>query len=230
VALPCSPGYYCLINAACGNGATDAGTCVVAPNPTPTGFYTTAGAYSITECTCAPGFYCPESSVTPAGVACIAGHYCIGGADTWVATSLCSEGYYCAGGAVCANGATDPGTCVVAATPCSAGHYCRPGATSNTGAGSGGGTCTCMAGMYCPAGAASPNLNCISCPAGSYCTGADPLCRRVLLRPWRAVPKRRHKRRRVRRVPGPVRGGALLPGRVHERDRATVYLCRGVLL
>jgi hypothetical protein len=171
-------------NAACTNGATNAGTC----NLCPLGNYYNS---STTLCTqCPAGSTCAGAAAQPVG--CLAGTYCPTGS---VNSIPCSAGYFCGVGAGTASICTAGNYCLAGSStpsPCPAGTYCQTGSVNSTiclpGSFCTQGSSTqtpCTPGNYCPtaggtaqsacaSGQTSPqgstsNSACIICPAGSIC-------------------------------------------------------------
>ncbi len=82
-----------------------------------------SGTLECTNCTAAPGFYCPAGSTygsAPSGTACPLGHYCTGGTQDKQMCAV-SAGWYC-----------PPGTKSADGTKCPGGHYCTGKANDKT--------------------------------------------------------------------------------------------------
>lgn len=111
---------------------------------------------------CAPGYYCPPSSLNPPPLGdgqCDAGYYCPRGSTTKQGAGPCDGGYFCPKGSSTAQGAGK----------CAAGYYCPAGSGSKTQNPSGQGfyayegstnKTACAAGFYCPAAANEKPLPC----------------------------------------------------------------------
>ena len=148
---------------------------MTAQSACPAGYYCDAGQTSAKLNRCTPGFYCPAGST--AAVPCPAGQYC---ADHGLSapSGTCSPGYYCTLQATVPN-PTDGATGNI----CSAGYYCPDGTlktacaigtyNEKTGSDNVADCLACLAGMQCAsAGLAYPSSTCV---AGQYCpAGAAP--------------------------------------------------------
>ena len=177
----CSSGYYC----PAGTGAgTDYPCSYLYYNPA-------KGRTSSSAClSCLPGFYCPTDALSAPAGTCAARYYCT--IRTRYSTSRrCPIGYYCPAEATlyldCPPGKHCSNYYLSAPSGyCSPGYFCKLRATSSTPDGSSQGGGPCPQGFYCPSGTHTPIpcpigtynpdtlksqlSDCITCPAGSYCT------------------------------------------------------------
>ena len=144
-------------------------------NPCPANLSSPTGSASLTQCTCAGGFYPtnPSTSMTICSQ-CASGYYCpfkniaplpcpvtltsIPGAIT--CTVSCPPSFYCPGNGQmvpCPSGTYATGGAGTACTPCEQGFYCNTTAQHYV----------CPPGYYCPLLSTTP----IPCPMGSYSLG-----------------------------------------------------------
>ena len=92
-----------------------------------------SGTLECTNCTAAPGFYCPAGSTygsAPSGTACPVGHFCHGGSRDKQMCAV-SAGWFCPSETKSADG-----------TKCPAGYYCTGKATGKT-------ACVCRRHGFC---------------------------------------------------------------------------------
>ncbi|GAB9469615.1 hypothetical protein Gpo141_00006888 [Globisporangium polare] len=161
----CPPRYYC-----------EQGT--VVPKECPVGFYCPLQTPSASSFPCFAGTFSNQTKLASAAecTKCTLGKFCSGDPPTDSPTGDCAPGYFCAGGARTAKptDGTTGGLCA-GGFMCFGGAWLAAPADNRTGR-------ACDAGFYCPSGSAAQTrcpkgtynsferqVNCTTCPAGSYC-------------------------------------------------------------
>lgn len=190
----CPPGSFCeggyMRPQLCGNGffSPSFGAALCTPCPVGTFRLGTSGATSVTQA-CrigsaifnnGPGYFLPGGDLgNENGIsACTPGHSCAGGPAPPVP---CPAGSYAGAGewrcSPCVKGQYQPLTGSVACLNCAQGHWCDGGVAlpvpcpigSSSNEGQWFSACNpCSPGQYQPL---TGQLQCISCPQGSFCTG-----------------------------------------------------------
>ncbi|MGH0137990.1 UNVERIFIED_CONTAM: hypothetical protein FKN15_065321 [Acipenser sinensis] len=169
VPQPCPPGHY---------SNTTKNTALSDCLPCPQGFSCDGQGLSAPSGSCQAGYFCPpgQNSSRPASYTCTAGHMCPQGSSQ---QSPCPPGTYqdqhgqalcktCIAGFSCSGTIqTETGLLVGTQnpTPCPKGHYCPPGTTL-------GRESPCPTGTFNNRTGLSDVSECVSCPAGEYCSSA----------------------------------------------------------
>ncbi|MGH0162299.1 UNVERIFIED_CONTAM: hypothetical protein FKN15_067495 [Acipenser sinensis] len=152
VPQPCPPGHY---------SNTTKNTALSDCLPCPQGFSCDGQGLSAPSGSCQAGYFCPpgQYSSRPASYTCTAGHMCPQGSSQ---QSPCPPGTY-----QDQHGQTETGLLVGTQnpTPCPKGHYCPPGTTL-------GRESPCPTGTFNNRTGLSDVSECVSCPAGEYCSSA----------------------------------------------------------
>ncbi|MGH0176836.1 UNVERIFIED_CONTAM: hypothetical protein FKN15_008160 [Acipenser sinensis] len=152
VPQPCPPGHY---------SNTTKNTALSDCLPCPQGFSCDGQGLSAPSGSCQAGYFCPpgQNSSRPASYTCTAGHMCPQGSSQ---QSPCPPGTY-----QDQHGQTETGLLVGTQnpTPCPKGHYCPPGTTL-------GRESPCPTGTFNNRTGLSDVSECVSCPAGEYCSSA----------------------------------------------------------
>ena len=150
----CEAGHYC----PAGSGAGI---------PCPAGTYSNGrGLMEPSDCiSCSPGMACNTTGLTAPNGICLAGYYCLGGAESKAPTDgttgdICPKGSFCTAGSsspqLCPFGTYTNSTGLDECMDCPVGFYCHPLA--------GVAPVICPAGFYCPQ---RSSLDYIACPVGT---------------------------------------------------------------